>query len=148
MKALSFGVLIFNAAGQLLMAHVTGQRHWDIPKGGAEAGESPREAALRELQEETGIVLNADALASLQELGRMPYSQTKDLHLFRVMLPAQDCDLSGCRCTSFFAHQRTGVMTPEVDAFRWVDAAEVPKLAAKSMTALLRKLPGFEAIAG
>lgn len=37
-------------------------------------------------------------------------------------------------------------MTPEVDQFRWVDIADVPAFAAKSMTALLRTLPGFEAM--
>jgi putative (di)nucleoside polyphosphate hydrolase len=37
-------------------------------------------------------------------------------------------------------------MTPEADQFRWVDIADIPALAAKSMTALLRTLPGFEAM--
>ena len=53
MKATSYGVLILNEHGQLLLAHATGRQYWDIPKGGAEAGESPREAAIREVQEET-----------------------------------------------------------------------------------------------
>jgi 8-oxo-dGTP pyrophosphatase MutT (NUDIX family) len=30
-------------------------RHWDYPKGHIEAGETPLDAALRELKEETGI---------------------------------------------------------------------------------------------
>lgn len=30
---------------------------WQLPQGGIEAGENPRQAALRELQEETGLVL-------------------------------------------------------------------------------------------
>ncbi len=144
MKTTSFGVLIFNEHGQLLLAHATGQKHWDIPKGGAEAGESPCAAALREVQEETGIVLDAQVL---EELGRLPYNARKDLHLFRAVLHTRDCDIASCRCTSYFSHYATGAMTPEVDQFRWVDIPDVPALAAKSMTALLRTLPGFEAIA-
>jgi bis(5'-nucleosidyl)-tetraphosphatase len=37
----------------LLIQHTEG--HWGFPKGHAEAGETPLEAARRELQEETGI---------------------------------------------------------------------------------------------
>jgi 8-oxo-dGTP pyrophosphatase MutT (NUDIX family) len=144
MKTTSYGVLIRNEHGQLLMAHATGQKHWDIPKGGAEEGESPRAAALREVQEETGIVLAPD---SLEDLGRFKYLARKDLHLFGVVLPTRDCDITACRCTSFFPHHASGVMTPEVDRFKWVEVADIPSLAAKSMTALLRTLPGFEAMA-
>lgn len=32
-----------------------GQTHWLTPGGGIEAGESPREAAVREAAEETGV---------------------------------------------------------------------------------------------
>jgi bis(5'-nucleosidyl)-tetraphosphatase len=41
-----------NAREFLLMRH---HRRWDLPKGHCEAGESFREAALRETEEETGI---------------------------------------------------------------------------------------------
>jgi 8-oxo-dGTP pyrophosphatase MutT (NUDIX family) len=143
MKTTSFGVLIRNEHGQLLMAHATGQKHWDIPKGGAEDGESAKAAAVREVREETGIVLAEDAL---QELGRFKYLSRKDLHLFRVALHTRDCDISACRCTSFFPHYATGVMTPEVDRFKWVDITDIPAHAAGSMTAVLRTLPGFEAM--
>ena len=143
MKTTSYGVLIFNEQGQLLLAHATGRRHWDIPKGGAEEGESARDAAIREVREETGIDLSS---ASLVELGLMPYHARKDLHLFQAVLHTRDCDIAACRCTSFFVHHASGVMTPEVDQFRWVNIADVPAFAAKSMTALLRTVPGFEAM--
>jgi len=38
----------------LLLQHTHGY-HWDFPKGKIEPGESKEEAAIRELQEETGI---------------------------------------------------------------------------------------------
>lgn len=37
----------------LLVHHLAG--HWGFPKGHLEKGEAPRQAAVRELQEETGI---------------------------------------------------------------------------------------------
>lgn len=41
-------------------------QHWVIPKGHIEAGETPEEAARREVREETGVA--AEIIASLGEL--------------------------------------------------------------------------------
>lgn len=137
MKTTSYGVVIDDGQGRLLLAHATGSRWWDLPKGGAEPGESPRQAALREVLEETGLVLQPD---DLEDLGLQAYRPQKDLHLFRTRLPMDRCDLSGCACTSFFAHHRTGVMTPEVDAWRWAAPQELPQLCAPAMLKLLARL--------
>lgn len=136
-RSTSYGVIVFNEQGQVLLAHATGSRWWDLPKGGAEAGETPRQAALREVREETGLVLEADAL---QEIGLLAYRPQKNLHLFRTVLQTDRCDLTGCACTSFFPHHRTGVMTPEVDAWRWAAPAELPGLCAPAMARLLSTL--------
>lgn len=51
------GVVLINAAGEIF----AGQRldstaaAWQMPQGGIDEGEKPREAALRELWEETGV---------------------------------------------------------------------------------------------
>ena len=55
------GLMILNRAGEVF----AGQRSdnpgpaWQMPQGGIESGESPREAALRVLYEETGIAAEA-----------------------------------------------------------------------------------------
>ena len=72
---LSCGVLLFNEHDQLLLAHATGSRHWDVPKGLADPGEAPLAAALRETCEETGIVLDASGWL---DLGRHAYRPGKD----------------------------------------------------------------------
>ncbi|WP_046112545.1 NUDIX domain-containing protein [Aquincola tertiaricarbonis] len=136
-RTTSYGVIVSDEQGQVLLAHATGSRWWDLPKGGAEPGETPRQAAVREVLEETGLVL---APASLTEIGLLAYRPQKSLHLFRTQLPASQCDLSGCACTSFFPHHRTGAMTPEVDAWRWAAPTELPVLCAPAMVRLLAAL--------
>ena len=53
-KRLSCGVVIINTDRELLLCHVTGHGHWDLPKGGIDDGETAVEAACRELWEEVG----------------------------------------------------------------------------------------------
>lgn len=50
-------IMSFNPAGELLLIRNTyGSRHlFMLPGGGVERGETPAEAALRELEEETGV---------------------------------------------------------------------------------------------
>lgn len=54
-------VTYFNENGQILylLLHYTAG-HWDFPKGIIEEGETPVEAALRELKEEAGITAELD----------------------------------------------------------------------------------------
>ena len=48
------GGVVRNGAGELLM--ILSRGHWDLPKGHVECGETGRDAALREVEEETGIL--------------------------------------------------------------------------------------------
>ena len=131
MKTLSCGILVFNADGELLLCHVTGAWHWDIPKGGLELGESPREAALRETREECGLDLSG---ACLLDLGRMAYRPRKDLHLFATLI--EPFNAADCRCTSHYL-DHWGRSRPEMDGFEWTRLAKVPVRCARNMSELL-----------
>ncbi len=53
-------VLVIDQQGQLLMQHRDGAAYvwpykWGLPGGGIEPGETPEEAARREMEEETGL---------------------------------------------------------------------------------------------
>lgn len=57
-------VILLDPAGRVLLIHERiedGKTHWLTPGGGVEAGETPREAAVRETAEETGIQIGAIA---------------------------------------------------------------------------------------
>jgi bis(5'-nucleosidyl)-tetraphosphatase len=59
-KDRSAGVIIFHRSEEgcrflLLLSRLTKRPLWEFPKGGVDAGETLAEAAMRELQEETGL---------------------------------------------------------------------------------------------
>lgn len=51
----SAGGAVFRPNGRVLLLRRADERRWCLPKGGVEDGETPQEAALREIQEESGI---------------------------------------------------------------------------------------------
>ena len=133
-RRLSCGIVILNPDRELLLCHVTGQDHWDLPKGGLDAGETPLEAALRETREETGLSLDAEA-DRLRDLGRLRYTSKKDLHLFAIRLPR--FDLAQLHCASHFQERPTGRRLPEMDGYDWVDFDGVAARCTAKMAAVL-----------
>ncbi|MBF0354552.1 MAG: RNA pyrophosphohydrolase [Alphaproteobacteria bacterium] len=52
---LGVGILLFNAQGEVFVGmRADSPGAWQMPQGGIDKGEEPRQAALRELKEETG----------------------------------------------------------------------------------------------
>lgn len=131
MKTLSCGILVMNEQQELLLCHVTGAWHWDIPKGSTEPGETPLDAALRETREECGIDFAGQALT---DLGRMNYLPRKDLHLFAVL--TQRFDAAACHCDSHYADS-WGRNRPEMDGFEWTPFHRVQRRCARHMGGLL-----------
>jgi 8-oxo-dGTP pyrophosphatase MutT (NUDIX family) len=131
---LSCGVLLFNEHDQLFLAHATGNRHWDVPKGLSDPGEAPLQAALRETEEETGIRLDERGWF---DLGRHTYRPGKDLQLFARRVSTTRVVVGDCICTSMFVHARSGRSLPEADSFGWFELDQLPQRCARSMSDLL-----------
>jgi len=115
---------------------------WQMPQGGIRPGEPPREAALRELMEETGV-------KSVEVLAETPFWLNWELpeHLVGIALKGR---YSGQRLR-WFAMRFVGDDSeislvprkgrkPEFDAWRWADLDEVVELA------LSYKRPVYEAV--
>jgi 8-oxo-dGTP pyrophosphatase MutT (NUDIX family) len=122
---LSCGTLIVNTSRQLLLCHVTNTPRWDIPKGLQDPGETPLQAARRELFEEAGLRLDEELFS---DLGEFEYRRDKRLHLFKVEAADGLCALDELRCTSFYPHPVTGAATPECDGFRWASRSDIAAL--------------------
>ena len=74
------GVMLMNATGHVFV----GQRMdrftdaWQMPQGGVDKGEEPREAALRELWEETGVTEDLVSIVT-ESAGWLPYDLPHDI---------------------------------------------------------------------
>lgn len=134
---LSVGIMLLNGSGRVWLGRRQpkwlqdkSQFIWQMPQGGIELGEAPREAALRELREETGV-------AQVDVLAEYPGWLTYDLpgELIGIALKGR---FRGQRQRWFcmrFAGQEQEISTQppglkrEFDDWRWAAADEVLALA-------------------
>jgi 8-oxo-dGTP pyrophosphatase MutT (NUDIX family) len=137
----SCGVIVADDR-RILLGHATRSPRWDIPKGLAEPGESPAAAAVRELVEETGLVVPE---AALVPLGRHPYRRGKELVLF-LWRPDEMPDPKRLSCASTFA-LADGTVLPELDRFGLFPWEEALTRVGKSLAQVLSRIR-LEAFSG
>ena len=128
---LGVGMLLLDAGGRVFVGSridMPGDA-WQMPQGGIEPGETPEEAALRELQEEVGTNA-AEIIATsrdwyfydlpktlLRKIWGGKYRGQKQ-KWFVLRFLGQDCDI----CIDGDEH-------PEFGAWRWADFETLPDLA-------------------
>ena len=120
-------MMLFDRDGRVFVARRidTAQDAWQMPQGGIDSGETPAEAALRELEEEIGtakaeIIAESgawltydlpEALAKTLWYGRYRGQRQK---WFALKFKGSDSDI------------RLDRHTPEFDAWRWAKLEEAP----------------------
>jgi putative (di)nucleoside polyphosphate hydrolase len=123
------GIMLFNKDGKVFVGKRIDQsvEGWQMPQGGIDKGESPKQAALRELQEEVGTD-KAEIMAVMEDW------VTYDLpeHLIGVAFHGK---YRGQK-QKWFALRFTGEDSdidltshePEFSDFKWVDLKTLPSL--------------------
>jgi bis(5'-nucleosidyl)-tetraphosphatase len=122
----SAGVIVFRRAGGqclflLILSKLTKRPLWEFPKGGVEPGETLVQAALRELNEETGIAEN--------EVHLIPEFQVTEDYRFTAMTGAQRT-LIHKQVTYFLGEtERTDIVlsAQESSEYAWLNLPEALK---------------------
>ena len=129
------GIALFNASGQVLIGRrfrddgpeiILPGLEWQMPQGGIDADENPRDAVMRELWEETGIV-GASHLGETDWLSyefprydgpphRLAKFRGQRQKWFALRFTGQDGDID------LTAHE------PEFSDFQWVSLEALPGL--------------------
>lgn len=123
------GMVLFNRAGQVFVAQRLDSPGpaWQMPQGGIDKGETPLEAAWRELHEETGIS-NAECLAETKTW--LTYDLPPDLaaKLWKGKYRGQEQKWYAFRFTGKDDEIDISGEHPEFSAWKWADFRTVPEL--------------------
>jgi putative (di)nucleoside polyphosphate hydrolase len=123
------GIMLLNPANRVFVGKridMAGE-HWQMPQGGIDQGESPRQAALRELKEEVGTD-KAEILAESKNW--LSYDIPRDItrRLWSGRYRGQKQKWFLMRFTGTDADIDLRTHHPEFSAWRWVEAADLPRL--------------------
>lgn len=105
---------IFDDQGRLLLVERADSRQWCIPGGSADVGESPSAGAVREVREETGLLVRAERLLGVYD-NKTWNLPSIAVHAYYLIF---ECVVVG------------GTLTPshETTDFRWVTQAQSREL--------------------
>lgn len=116
------GVALVNAQGHIFAGErIDTPGAWQMPQGGIDPGESPSEAALRELWEETGVLAD-DVTVEAETPGWIPYDLPDDLigKVWKGRYRGQEQRWFLMRFSGVDADIKIATDHPEFSAWQWL----------------------------
>lgn len=89
--------------------------HWTLPGGGIDFGEDPERAMIREVMEETGILVSASSVATVDSKFRV--SEAEEYHAVRLIYHAQ-----------YMSGELRNEVNGTTDRCAWFDRSEIDDL--------------------
>jgi len=125
------GLALFSKAGHVFLGRRINSRgafQWQMPQGGIDKGETPQEAAMRELEEEIGV--SAKLTSILEETEDWIYYDFPPDLKRRLPGPyvGQRQKWFALRFNGSDSDVRLDLHTPEFDAWRWAKLEDTPPM--------------------
>lgn len=123
------GIVLFNREAKVFAAQRidTAEPAWQLPQGGIDAGEAPRDAALRELEEEIGTA-NAEIIGETRDWIRYDLPAEIVPRVWGGRFRGQEQKWFALRFLGDDSEIRIETEHPEFSAWRWVAFADLPDL--------------------
>lgn len=122
------GLMVLNAQGDVFVGQRLDNKvaAWQMPQGGIDEGEDAKVAALRELEEETGIAA-AQVTLITQSAGWIPYDLPHDLvpKLWKGRYRGQEQKWFLFRFSGTDDQVNIETKHPEFSEWRWLKTAEL-----------------------
>ena len=123
------GVVLMNNDGKVFVAQRidTSEPAWQLPQGGIDKGENPYAAAIRELEEETGIT-NATLVAETNDWLRYDLPADLQSKVWKGRYKGQEQKWYLMRFTGTDDEINLATEHPEFSAWKWADFRTIPEL--------------------
>ncbi|MEQ6202073.1 RNA pyrophosphohydrolase [Sulfitobacter sp. HNIBRBA2951] len=122
------GVMLLNRDGDVFVGQRLDRDYdaWQMPQGGVDPGEEPSAAALRELEEETGITADLVQIEAQTE-DWLPYELPRELvpKLWNGKYRGQEQKWFLLRFTGSDDDVNIETAQPEFSSWRWIPTAEM-----------------------